>query len=216
MSEEISNDDAGELLGLRGQLIDSPTFGWLRTWRDGGIIVDPASGTIVEVGDYGPLFRQRRTQTVRWVDLPTNAVICPGLVDVHAHLPQYPASGCGQGELLPWLRDHIFPLEREFNARRARVEAPRFFHELARHGTTTAMLYTAIYDESCEAAFACAEQQRPAAHAGQDDDGCRLLRRHAGGADRVRLAGAERTAVPPLARGRITGCWLTRSVPGSR
>ncbi len=85
-------------------------------------------------------------------------MICPGLIDVHAHLPQYPASGCGQGELLPWLRDHIFPLEREFDATRAAVEAPRFFHELARHGTTTAMLYMAIYEESCEAAFAAAEK----------------------------------------------------------
>ena len=60
--------------------------------------------------------------------------------------------------LLPWLRDHIFPLEREFNAERARAEAPRFFRELARHGTTTAALYTAIYEESCDAAFAAAER----------------------------------------------------------
>ena len=118
-----------------------PTFGQLRAWRDGAVIVDPAAGVIVEVGDYDPLHRRRREQPVRWLDLPPRAIICPGLIDVHAHLPQYPASGCGQGELLPWLRDHIFPLEREFNAHRARVEAPRFFHELARHGTTTAMLY---------------------------------------------------------------------------
>ena len=146
------------LLGLRGQLLDAPVFGQLRAWRDGAVIVDPAAGVIVEVGDYDPLHRRERADSVRWVDLPSRAVICPGLIDIHAHLPQYPASGCGQGELLPWLHDHIFPLEREFTAARAAVEAPRFFHELARHGTTTAMLYMAIYEESCEAAFAAAEK----------------------------------------------------------
>ena len=147
-----------ELLGLRGQLLDAPRFGQLRSWHDGAVIVDPDAGLIVEVGDYDPLHRRQRERPVRWAELPARAVICPGLIDVHAHLPQYPASGCGQGELLPWLHDHIFPLEREFNAHRARIEAPRFFHELARNGTTTAMLYTAIYDESCEAAFVAAEK----------------------------------------------------------
>ena len=95
-------------------------------------------------------------RAVRWRG-GTECLICPGLIDVHAHLPQYPASGCGQGELLPWLAEHIFPLEREFTTERSERESPRFFAELARHGTTTACLYTTIYEESCDAAFRAAE-----------------------------------------------------------
>lgn len=178
MPEPVSSS-APELLGLRGQVLDSPSFGQLRSWTDGAVIFDPAAGTIAELGDYDPLFRRRRERPVRWLEpgtgsaagpsaatglfssTPTPAparIICPGLIDVHAHLPQYPSSALGQGELLPWLREYIFPLEREFDAARSREDAPRFFHALARHGTTTAMLYAAIYDESCEAAFHAAEQ----------------------------------------------------------
>ena len=149
-----------EYLGLRGHLFDTPEFGKVRSWRDGAVIVDPAEGLIVEVGEYDWLSRRRRERPVRWAAIPRGAspVICPGLIDSHAHLPQYPASGCGEGDLLPWLRERIFPLEREFNAARSRRESPRFFEELARHGTTTAMLYAAVYDESCDAAFAAAEK----------------------------------------------------------
>jgi cytosine/adenosine deaminase-related metal-dependent hydrolase len=46
-----------------------------------------------------------------------------------------------------WLRQHIFPVEREFTDPKARDEAPQFFRELARNGTTTVMAYAAIYEE---------------------------------------------------------------------
>ena len=35
--------------------------------------------------------------------------IFPGLIDLHAHVPQYPAVARGTGELLPWLRESHFP-----------------------------------------------------------------------------------------------------------
>ena len=138
------------LLGIRGFLIDAPEFGRLRSWSDGALIIDGAH--IAEVGDYASLARKPREQPVRWRHSPRSAVF-PGLIDLHAHIPQYPAVGRGGGELLPWLRQHVFPLEREFTGPKGRREAGAFFAELARHGTTTAMLYTAIYEDSCEAAF---------------------------------------------------------------
>ncbi len=64
----------------------------------------------------------------------------------------------GESELLPWLRQHIFPVERDFTGPKAREEAPQFFHELARHGTTTAMVYAAIYEDSCEIGFEAARE----------------------------------------------------------
>jgi guanine deaminase len=60
--------------------------------------------------------------------------------------------------LLPWLRENIFPVEREFTGPKAKEDAPLFFHELARNGTTTAMVYAAIYEDSCDIGFEAAEQ----------------------------------------------------------
>ena len=138
------------LTGLRGFLIDAPEWGQLRSWPDGGIILD--EGRIAEISDYDTLAKKPRSQPVRWLHSPRVAIF-PGLIDLHAHLPQYPAVARGTGELLPWLRTYIFPLEREFTGPKGRREAGAFFSELARHGTTTAMLYTAIYEDSAEAAF---------------------------------------------------------------
>ena len=158
---DVSEDQTPSYLGLRGLVLDAPIFGQLRAWHDGAVVFDPATGLLVAVGDFNPVSRANRPLPTRWLDLTTPSgarpVICPGLIDVHAHLPQYPASGLGQGELLPWLKDYIFPLEREFTAARSRQDSPRFFRELARHGTTSAMLYAAVTDESCEVAFQAAE-----------------------------------------------------------
>lgn len=141
--------------GLRGHLIDAPELGSLRHRRDGAVIIE--NGRIAALGEYDQLRRSERGAKLRWND-PAGAVIFPGLIDCHTHLPQYPVVARGQSQLLPWLRENIFPAEREFSGPKARAEAPRFFQELARHGTTTAMIYSAIYEDSCEAAFEAAER----------------------------------------------------------
>jgi guanine deaminase len=146
-------DGDANLLGIRGFLIDAPEFGTLRGRPDGALIID--NGRILERGYYDDLRRTRRSSSVRWLDRGPVAIF-PGLIDCHTHLPQYSAVARGQSELLPWLREHIFPVEREFTGPKARAEAPEFFYELARHGTTTAMVYAAIYEDSCEIGFEAA------------------------------------------------------------
>jgi len=141
--------------GIRGFLIDAPDYGSLRSHRDGGIIV--ANGRIVEVGAYEDLRRRQRPVSVQWADRG-NVVVFPGLIDCHTHLPQYSAVARGESQLLPWLRENIFPVEHDFTGPKARREAPLFFRELARNGTTTAMVYAAIYEDSCEVGFEAAEQ----------------------------------------------------------
>src|SRR5581483_914223 len=149
---EMSSGDS--LIGIRGFLIDTPERGKLRAWSDGAIVIE--DGLIAEIGDYGELSKKPRREPMRW--LHSNRVaIFPGLIDLHTHLPQYPAIARSETELLPWLRRYIFPLEREFTGAKARKECAQFFAELARHGTTTAMIYTAIYEESCDAAFEAAQ-----------------------------------------------------------
>ncbi|MEO8625588.1 MAG: guanine deaminase [Candidatus Limnocylindrales bacterium] len=86
-------------------------------------------------------------------------VVLPGLVDLHAHLPQLPNAGLGAGlDLLTWLQRYVFPLERGFNGDAARHLAPLVFRALAAAGTTTAVLYGAVYEDSVDASFAAAEE----------------------------------------------------------
>jgi guanine deaminase len=139
--------------GIRGFLIDAPEFGTLRGCKKGGIIIE--NGKIAEVGEFDDIRRAPRAKSIRWIDRGAVAIF-PGLIDCHTHLPQYPAVARGESELLPWLRQHIFPVEREFTGPKARAEAPRFFADLARNGTTTAMVFSAIYEDSCEVGFEAA------------------------------------------------------------
>ena len=85
-------------------------------------------------------------------------VILPGLVDLHMHLPQLPNAGVGAGlHLLDWLERYIFPLERTFDEAAAERLAPAAFRAFAAAGTTTALLYGAVYEPSLEASFRAAE-----------------------------------------------------------
>jgi guanine deaminase len=146
-------ENVDSAVGIRGFLIDAPEFGTLRGCQRGGIIIE--NGKIAEVGEYEALHRTHRAKSLRWIDRGPVAIF-PGLIDCHTHLPQYAAVARGETELLPWLRQHIFPVEREFTGPKARAEAPRFFSDLARNGTTTAMVFAAIYEDSCEVGFEAA------------------------------------------------------------
>ncbi len=86
-------------------------------------------------------------------------LVMPGMVDLHAHLPQLPATGLGGGlDLLSWLERYVFPLEREFRTEAAEHLAPLAFRAFAGAGTTTAVLYGAVYEDSLDASFRAAEQ----------------------------------------------------------
>ncbi|HEX5039759.1 MAG TPA: amidohydrolase family protein [Candidatus Limnocylindria bacterium] len=128
--------------------------------RDDGGWLDEVDG-LVEVGETG-----RITHTGRWpesappaesVDLRPMLVL-PGLVDLHAHLPQLPNAGLGAGlDLLTWLDRYIFPLERAYGEHTATRTAPAAFRAFAAAGTTTVVAYAAIWPESTDVAFAAAE-----------------------------------------------------------
>ncbi|HET7727368.1 MAG TPA: amidohydrolase family protein, partial [Candidatus Limnocylindrales bacterium] len=94
----------------------------------------------------------------RLFDVRPRALL-PGLIDLHAHLPQLPNAGLGHGlDLLTWLERYIFPLEHDWAdpAVAARL-APAAFGAFAAAGTTTVLAYGAVYEESMDAAFAAAE-----------------------------------------------------------
>ncbi|MEO8204685.1 MAG: guanine deaminase [Chthoniobacterales bacterium] len=142
-------------IGIRGILIDAPTGEKVRCLRDGALVLDGSH--IAEYGPYNELSQRPRARAIRWMHTP-QTVILPGLIDIHAHLPQYPAVGREASGLLPWLERNIFPREREFTTTVAKRESPAFFHQLARNGTTCAAIYTTVHEASCNAAFEAAEK----------------------------------------------------------
>ena len=123
-------------------------------------LVDEADG-LVEVDAGG-----RITNVGAWpgTDAPASAidlrpmVVMPGLVDLHAHLPQLPNAGLGSGlDLLTWLDRYIFPLERSYDRSTAERQAPAAWRAFAAAGTTTVVAYAALWADSTDAAFAAAE-----------------------------------------------------------
>lgn len=137
--------------GLRGYLLNSPRPGKVTAHQDGAIVWDN-SGVITYAGSWK---ERPRARTISWEDARSR-LITPGFVDVHCHLPQYPAVAQGGLELLPWLQRYIFPLEKHFTPERAAREAPRFFAELKRYGITSAAVYLTADADSTEVCFQAA------------------------------------------------------------
>jgi guanine deaminase len=126
--------------------------GGTRYEPDGAIDVD-AAGRMTAVGPWS----DRPAGGPVAVDLRP-LVVLPGMVDMHVHLPQLPNAGVGAGlDLLTWLDRYIFPLEREFDAAAAEQVAPAAFRAMAAAGTTTALIYGAVFEPSLDVAFRAAE-----------------------------------------------------------
>src|SRR5438876_11562656 len=139
---------------IRARLVTPASDGGARHELDGLLEVD-AGGRIGAVRAFAELEGTPETPVV---DLRP-WVLLPGLVDLHAHLPQLPNAGLGAGlDLLTWLQRYIFPLENNFDADAAARLAPLVFRALAAAGTTTALMYGAVFEASLDASFAAAEE----------------------------------------------------------
>ena len=88
-----------------------------------------------------------------------DALITPGLIDTHIHLPQTGMVGAYGEQLLDWLNTYTFPCERQF-ADKAHAEdvAEIFIKELLRNGTTTALVFGSVHPQSVQAFFEAAEK----------------------------------------------------------
>jgi guanine deaminase len=86
-------------------------------------------------------------------------VVLPGMVDLHAHLPQVPNAGLGYAlPLLDWLDRLTFPTERSWaDPAVAERLAPAIFRAFAAAGTTTVLAYGVVYEAAMDAAFRAAE-----------------------------------------------------------
>lgn len=138
---------------IRARLLTPLAAGGTRYDGDGFVAVD-ASGRIEYAGP-APL---RHDALATAIDLRP-WVVMPGMVDVHAHLPQLPNAGVGFGvHLLTWLDRLTFPTERSWSdAAVAEAQAPGIFAALAAAGTTTVLAYGTVYAAAMELLFQAAE-----------------------------------------------------------
>ncbi|MFV0414798.1 MAG: guanine deaminase, partial [Chthoniobacterales bacterium] len=84
----------------RGFVIDSPRRGELREIRDGALLVE--DGIILDCGEYSRIRHLPEADGLIWQNSPSSLLL-PGLIDLHTHLPQYPAVARQESALLPWL-----------------------------------------------------------------------------------------------------------------
>ncbi len=137
---------------IRGRILTPLADGGTQHEPDGLLIVD-GGGRIAFVG----AAVNRPAEAATAADLRP-WILLPGMVDLHAHLPQLPNAGLGAGlDLLTWLDRYIFPLERGFDEAVAERLAPLAWQAFAGAGTTTALVYGAVYEASTDATFRAAE-----------------------------------------------------------
>lgn len=121
----------------------------IRYIPDGLMVLE--NGLIKELGNYEDLRE-------KYADIPIVAypdmLIVPGFIDTHTHFPQAEMIAAYGEQLLEWLNTYTFPTERKFaDQDYARQVAAIFLDELLRNGTTTALVFAAVYPQSVEAFF---------------------------------------------------------------
>ena len=141
------------------------------TCRDDPFLTDPAkafvtetdgavicrNGVIEAVGPAGPLLASIPPGKI--VD-HTGCLIAPGFIDTHVHYVQTGIVASHGKQLLDWLERYAFPAEIAFrDSGHAATMASVFCDELLRNGTTTALVFCAVYPASVDALFAEAERR---------------------------------------------------------
>lgn len=140
---------------IRASLLDftaDPSYAAnaIRFVQDGLVVV--ADGTIAAAGEYAVLHATLDPQTD--VIDRSGCLLTPGFIDTHIHLPQIDVIASPAAGLLDWLERHTFPAETRFAEPAVAAEAACFFlDELARNGTTSALVFGSVHPGSVEALF---------------------------------------------------------------
>ncbi len=94
-------------------------------FADGLLLVE--DGKIVSVGHAADLL-ERLDDDVELIEYP-DALITPGFIDTHIHLPQTGMIGSYGEQLLDWLNTYTFPCESQFAEPRAFGAGGRHLHQ---------------------------------------------------------------------------------------
>ena len=162
MSSPQSQLDQPRLTAIRGSFldfVDDPFYAaeedCARYVPDGLLVLE--AGKIKAFGAYAELQDEYR-------DLPTTVyterLIMPGFIDTHIHYPQTEMIAAYGEQLLEWLDQYVFPTEGQFQDKAyAEKVAEVFLDQLLSNGTTTALVFAAVFPQSVEAFFEAAERR---------------------------------------------------------
>jgi guanine deaminase len=124
---------------------------------DDGIIL-VKDGRIEQVGPADELMARLPAATP--VEHHADALILPGFIDPHIHYPQTQVIASYGAQLLEWLEKYTFVEEQKFgDPGHAARNAEFFLDELARNGTTTALVYCSAHPVSADALFRAAHRR---------------------------------------------------------
>jgi guanine deaminase len=125
----------------------------LQVLSDAALLI--ADGRIQALGPYSDVQRAHPDATVR--DL-RGGFLLPGFVDTHVHFPQVRILGGLGYSLLDWLDRHTLPEEARMSDPEYAAEvADEFLHNLASHGTTTALVFGSHFNSAMEVFFDAAQ-----------------------------------------------------------
>ncbi|MFT5422487.1 MAG: guanine deaminase [Phycisphaerales bacterium] len=128
--------------------------------RLGGTLMLPGPGRSVRLArgvvtlEGGRVLSVVETEELGGLDLGREgAVICPGFIDTHLHLPQFDSIGIDGLELLTWLDRVIFPAEcRWEDTDYAGAMTERVLDQLVSFGTTSFAAYATVHHEAAKQA----------------------------------------------------------------
>lgn len=133
---------------FRGKIISPLSESGCDFFPDGGLVCE--NEEILECDHFDKLADKYNKAEI----IETGGLILPALVDVHVHWVQNQVKGKFGGTLLPWLKEHIWPEEARFSDEKyAEKMAERFFHELRKNGTGSAIVYSSVHQPATEIAI---------------------------------------------------------------
>ena len=139
---------------VRGRLlwfVSDPAVDGARAYRylDDGVMLI-RNGLITAIGESFAMERQVPPD-IEMLDFG-QALVMPGFIDAHLHIPQTQVIAANAENLLDWLERHTFPEEQRFaNPAHARKNAGFLLDTLLKNGTTTAAAFGSVHPESVEA-----------------------------------------------------------------
>ena len=127
----------------------------VRYLEDGLLVIE--NGKIKDFGTYEQL--HEKYVGIDAIAYP-DKLIMPGFIDTHIHYPQTAMVAAYGEQLLEWLSKYTFPTEAKFKDKNYAQEiATVFLDELLKNGTTTALVFAAVFPESVDAFFEEAERR---------------------------------------------------------
>ncbi len=162
MSSLENQSSQGASKAIRGAFLDFvadpfyvPETESARYLPDGLLVLE--DGRIKAFGAYADL-------RADYGEIPTTAypgrLIMPGFIDTHIHYPQTGMIAAYGEQLLEWLNQYTFPTEGKFADKAHAAEvAEIFLDQLLSNGTTTALVFAAVFPQSVDAFFEAAEQR---------------------------------------------------------